>query len=340
MMLPSCRERTGVPSEEALSRCRDGHRVFTRPGTSRLRATTTRAARWMRERSQSLAASVLLACIGAPSLATNTYVQMEESSSVRLSGPWWFYHVDDFDSVPDTNEVDRFGRFTEGDLAWESLRADAARPFLPRDRGEQVIGGMGWTGHSAGNNYSMHAKFSRYFDPMQKKYDSGSLTILGYSTEVGLGRDILYANGYWAEGDFRPPANGGPPTFGPAGLSSSGAGVGGHHPALWPGPLDSTGFVVGMQSFLADETVNWTVELGHRQDLDQDRRRLDDSGGTALTTQARYRFAERFLLQFDAYYAIDDRESQADRHREDHHHRDAENGTYSSALRVELRVNF
>ena len=294
----------------------------------------------MVERSGSLAAVVLLACIGAPSLTADSDVPMEGSYGVRLLGPWWFGHVDDFDSVPHTSDVDGLGRFAAGESSWGSLRTGAARQFSDKDRGEQVIGGVGWTGHSAGNNYSMHAKLSRYFDPRQKKYDSGSLTILGYSTEVGLRRDILYANGYWAEGDFRPPVSSGPSTFGPAGLSSSGAGLGGHNPALWPGPLDFAGFAVGMQSFLADETVNWTVELGHRQDLDQDRGKLDDSGGTALTTQARYKFAERFLLQFDAYYAIDDRESRAYRHRENHHRLNAENDTYSSALRVELRVNF
>lgn len=294
----------------------------------------------MRERSGRLAAVVLLACIGAPSLAADTYLRMEESSGVRLLGPWWFDPIGDFDSVPDTSDVDRFGRLDEEYFSWKSPGAGAVWPRLAEDRGEQVVGGVGWTGYSAGNNYSMHARFSRYFDPMRRRYDSGSLTILGYSTEVGLRRDILYANGYWAEGDFRPPASGGPPTFGPVGPPSPGAGLGGHHPALWPGPLDSAGFAVGMQSFLADEAVNWTVELGHRQDLDPYRHGLDDTGGTALTTHARYKFAERFLLRLDAYYAIDDRESQAYRHRENHRRRDAENDTYSSALRVELRVNF
>lgn len=294
----------------------------------------------MRERSQSLAAVVLLACIGAPSLAADTHIRMEGASGVRLLGPWWFDHIDDFDSVPYTSGVDRFGRFAEGEFSWGSPGTDAARPSLAGDRGELVVGGVGWTGHSAGNNYSMHARFSRYFDPTQKGYHSGSLMVLGYATEVGVRRDILYANGYWAEGDVRPSANGGPPTSLSVGLPSSGAGLGGRHPTLWPEPLESAGFAVGMRSFFADETVNWTVELGHRHNLDQEHRRFDDTGGTALSTHAQYKFDERFLFRLGAYYAIHDRESQAYRHRENHSRQGAENDRNSSALRVELRVNF
>ena len=188
MMLPSCRERTGAPSEEPLSRCHDGHRVRTRPGPCRLRATTTRAARWMRERSGRVAAVVLLACTGVPSLAADTFVRLEGSSSLRLSGPWWFGHIDKFDSVPRTGDVDRFGRLAEGEFSWESPGADAATPHVSEDRGEQVVGGVGWTGHSAGSNYSMHARFSRYFDPMQKTHDRRHQRRLRYSLESRVGR--------------------------------------------------------------------------------------------------------------------------------------------------------
>ena len=57
---------------------------------------------------------------------------------------------------------------------------------------------------------------------------------------------------------------------------------------------------------------------------------LGSSSGTALTTRAQYRFAERFLLQFDAYYAITVRDSA--------NNRDLDADT--SALRVALKVDF
>ncbi|MCY4469174.1 MAG: hypothetical protein OXC08_10660 [Thiotrichales bacterium] len=95
-----------------------------------------------------------------------------------------------------------------------------------------------------------------------------------------------------------------------------------------------------MQRFFADDSVNWTVELGHRQDFGNDRPAVGGTGGTALNTQAQYKISERLLLQFDAYYAIDGRDSQARRLQENYRGQDAENVGNSSALRVELRVNF
>ena len=163
---------------------------------------------------------------------------------------------------------------------------------------------------------------------------SGYLLAIGYSTEIGLRRDILYANGYWTDGELRRPPSSGPSPPGPAGTSFSDLGAGGHRQSLWPRRFDSAGFTVGLQTFFADEAANWTVELDHRQHLDTDHVGLRDTGETALTTRAQYRFTDRFLLQLDAYYAIDAPDPKNRRHP------DAENGKDSSALRVELRVSF
>ena len=262
---------------------------------------------------------------------TKTHIQMEGSSGVRLTGLWAFDHVNRFNNSPDKGDVDLFGLFAEGDFPWGLLEVDVAGVDADRDRGRQINAGAGWTGHSAGGNYSMHANFSRYFDPPQSWYESGSLLVLGYSTEVGFRRDILYANGYWAEGDFRRLASSGPPPLGPVGLSFAGVGLGGYRPALWSRPLDSAGFAVGMQTFFAESAANWAVEVGHRLDLDKGDT-FGNTSGTALTTRAQYKFAERFLLQLDAYYAIHGHDAKG--------HQDAENDDDSAALRLELRVNF
>ena len=163
---------------------------------------------------------------------------------------------------------------------------------------------------------------------------TGYLLAIGYSTEVGLRRDILYANGYWAAGNFRRLASSGASPRAPAGTSFTDPGTGGHRQGLRHRRFDSAGVTVGMQTFFADEAANWAVELGHRQHLDTDRTGSGDTGGTALTTRAQYRFTERLLLQLDAYYAIDGPDPK-NRRRED-----AENGKDSSALRVEVRVSF
>ena len=269
---------------------------------------------------------------------TKTHRRVPGSSGVRLTGLWAFDHVNRSNDAPDKSDGELLGLFTEGDFLWGLLpergvlEADVARTFADRSRGEQVSAGLGWTGHAAGNNYSAHANFSRHFDPMQNAHDDGSLLVLGYSTELGLRRDVLYANAYWGEGEYRRPASsGGPPILGPVGLSFSSAGPGDYRPALLPNPLHSTGFAVGMQTFFAEQKANWAVELGHREDLDEGYPRANVSG-TALTTRAQYSFADRFVLQLDAYYAVLGHDSKG---RQDH-----ENDDDSSALRVELRVNF
>ena len=263
---------------------------------------------------------------------SKTHIHMEGSSGIRAMGLWAFDHINKADDAPDESGVNLFGLFVEGDFPWGLLEVDVARTVAGRDRGEQFNSGMGWTGHSAGNNYSVHVNFSRFFDSAQMRYDSGTLLALGYSTEFGLRRDIVYANSYWAEGDFRRLASSGPPPLGPIGLSFDGAGRGGYRPALWPRPLDSAGFAVGMQTYFADEALNWAVELGHRQDLDKTHSMFDNTSGTALTTRAQYKLAERFLLQLDAFYAVHGRDSKG--------LQDKKYDDDSSALRVALRVNF
>ena len=103
----------------------------------------------------------------------------------------------------------------------------------------QWSGAAGRTGHSAGDDYSLHANASRHFDHAATDNVDGALMVLGFTRTLGIRRDRLYANGYWAEGDFRTLASGSQPSHGPIGLSFAGFGVEGHRSAMWPPP---TGF--------------------------------------------------------------------------------------------------
>ena len=265
---------------------------------------------------------------------TTTHVGMKGSSGVRLTGLWAFEPASEADTPPYGNDVNLLGLLAEGEFPWGLLSVGVARTFTGWHRSEEAGGGVGPMAHFASGSYAANANLSRYADPTQKKYDGGYLLTIGYSREVGLRRDILYANGYWTDGDFGRLASNGPSPTRPAGLSFSDVATGDHRQGRWPGRLDSTGFAVGMQTSFADDAANWAVELGHRQHLDTDHVGLGNTGGTSLTTRARYRFAERFLLQLDAYYAINGPDTQNRRHQ------DAESGADSSALRVELRVSF
>ena len=265
---------------------------------------------------------------------TTTHIPMKGSSGTRLTGLWAVEHIGEAGIAPGESDVNLFGLLAEGEFPWGLLTVGVARTFAARLRSEGAGGGVGRMAHLTGGKYSAHANLSHYVDPIPKKYDSGYLLAIGYSTEVGLRRDILYANGYWTDEDFTRLASSGPSPLGLAGTSFSDVGTRDRRQDLRPRRLDSAGFAVGMQTFFADEAANWAVELGHRQQLDYDQTGSGNTGGTVLTTRAQYKFAERFLLQLDAYYAIDGSDTR------NHRHQDAENGNDSSALRVELRVSF
>ena len=223
----------------------------------------------------------------------------KRSSTLHLTGPWTFGQIARPDIASDGSDSGLFGLFTEGSTL--------------RD--------------------SMPASLSRHFDSALSEYSSGSMLALGYSAEFGVRRDILYANGYWAEGEFRRFAGSRPLPPRPVGLSFSHVGMGGYRPALWPRPLDSAGFAVGVQASFAGDAANWAVELGHRHEFDRALSGPGNTGETALTTRAEYRFAERFLLLLDAHYAFDSRDS-ANRRQADVDDRG------STALRVGLKVDF
>ena len=257
----------------------------------------------------------------------------KRSSTVLLARPWLSDRLDKPDNAADESDVDWYGLFARSGIPRALPAMDVAGQVARSDPDMRRNGGVDRALHSAGDDYSMPANFTRYFDRAMIEYSSGAMLTLGYSTEVGVRRDILYANGYWAEGEFRQLTGSGPLAPGPAGLSFSHVGLGGYRPGLRRPPLDSAGFAVGVQAHFADEEANWALELGHRQEFGMSHSDLGNSGGTALTTRAQYRFAERFLLQFDAYYAITGRDSE--------NNRDLDADTAdTSALRVALKVDF
>lgn len=328
-----------------------GHRSFTRPR----RWSSGRTGRTLPSGTTAVSASIVLslAAVFSPDVSSGdtdgtgagpvrahvrpmdawSDLVWKRSSTVQLTGLWTFGRIGKLDEAPEGSDVDLPGLFAERALSWALPAVAVAGHVAGSDRSMRFNGGVGRARHFAGNNYSMLANYSRYIDPVRNRYGSGTMLALGYSTEVGVRRDILYANGYWAAGDFMRLAGSGPLPPGPIGLSFSRAGLGDNRPVLRSRPLDTAGFAVGVQTFFADETANWAVELGRRQDLDRDQSGPGSTGGTALTTRAQYKFAKRFLLQLDAYYALDGRDSKS------HRQPDAD-GKDPSALRVALKVSF
>ena len=95
---------------------------------------------------------------------SKTNVQIPGSSGVRVMGLWAFDHVNESNGARDRRDVDLFGLFIEGDFPWGLMELDLAATVSDDRRGDQVNAGVGWTGHSAGNNYSLHANVSQHFN--------------------------------------------------------------------------------------------------------------------------------------------------------------------------------
>ena len=139
----------------------------------------------------------------------------KRSSTVLLARPWLSDRLDKPDNAADRSDVDWYGLFARSDIPRALPAMDVAGQVARSDPDMRRNGGIDWALHSAGDDYSMPANFSRYFDRAMIEYSSGAMLTLGYSTEVGVRRDILYANGYWAEGEFRQLTGSGPLVPGP-----------------------------------------------------------------------------------------------------------------------------
>ena len=275
---------------------------------------------------------------------SKTNVQLEGSSGVRILGLWAFDEINEPNGASSSRHVELLGLFVEGDFPWGLLEVDVAATFSGQARGKQINAGLGWTGHFARNNYSTRLNVSNQFDNrvdyeeglkapsnVQAKDYDGALLTFGFSTELGLRRNIFYATGYWAEGDFGQLANNGSPPLGPIGLSFAAAGLGSYRPALWPRPLNSVGFAVGIQKFFDDQLSSLVVELAHREDLEVNDE-YGETSGFALTARFQYKIAPRFMVQIDAYHAILRGDSLG--------FQDAESDNDTSAVRMELTFNF
>ena len=269
-------------------------------------------------------------------------IQFPGSSGMHVLGLWGFHHVNESGNARDRRDVDLFALSVEGDFPWGLLEVDVGGTVADKRRGNQINGGVGWTGHPGIHNLSAHANFSSHTNQtidaarglnvlpngVEKDYD-GTLLVLGYSREIGLRHDLIYATGYWANGYFGRLASNASPPLGPVGLSFAGVGLGAYRPALWPAPLDSLGAAVGVQKFLLEERANVTLEIAHRYDLEKDDP-FGNTSGFAVTTRVQYKIAERFMLQLDAFYAVHSDDSGPPQ--------DAETDEDSSAVRLELRI--
>ncbi len=286
--------------------------------------------------------------------------QFPGSSGLRVLGVWGFDHINESNGARDSREVDLYGLFVEGDFPWGLLELDVGVTRADRSRGDQINFGIGWTGHFAGRNYSLHVNRSQHSDQdfspetvcpglnrrgncQRKDYD-GTLVVIGFSNEINPYHDLFYTNVYWADGDFGRLANSNnTPPLGPIGLAFAGAGMGSYRPALWPRPLDSAGISMGLQKFFSEDKANFVVEVAHREDLEKEDE-FGDTGGTAVVIRMQRKFANRFLVQVDGYHAWHAEHDLLVRNAATGElvavPQDAENDHASSAVRLELRMNF
>ena len=258
-------------------------------------------------------------------------IPVEGSSGVRLLGIWAFGHLDE---PRFKGDADVIVLSAEGNFPWGLLEVDAGARFADSPEGDQFNAGVGWTHHIGLGNYTLHANFSNPAGSGMKD-DEAYLVVFGYSREINIRRDLVYALGFWADGSHERLSSNGAPPLGTVGLSFAGTGVGRYRPALLPAPADAAGFSIGIQRFLLGESANWVLELAHRQDLEKRNRTGSTSGNTsgfALTTRLQYKFRNRFLVQFDGFVARVANDSLE--------FQDAENDNDSAGASLQLVIGF
>ena len=224
-------------------------------------------------------------------------IPMEGSSGVRVLGIWGFDH---FNEPRFDGDADLFLLSAEGNFPWGLLEVDVGARFADSPLGDQYNAGIGWTHHIGLGNYTLHVNFSN--PAKAESNDEAYLVVAGYSREINIRRDLVYALGFWADGNHLRLSSNGAPPLGTVGLSFAGNGVGGYRPALLPAPSDAAGIALGIQKFFLGESANAVFEVAHRQDLEK-RDMNRNTGGIALTTRLQYKFGNRFLLQVDGYVA-------------------------------------
>ena len=240
--------------------------------------------------------------IDAVTLTRNT-LYGSGNLNLRISGFYAWNKVNRSDNNPD-DRARLFGITTESDLALSTVNLDAVYLDTDDPSGSLLVGGLSATQRLNGfhNTYNtrFHLLASHPTNGETAAAGRGELVFSQISWTPHHSYDLVYVNGFWANGQFssaaRGPLAGGP--LGQTGLLFSAAGLGRYGAPLSNAANNAVGASIGYQVFFDDLKQQVVVELAGRTDT-------DNSGQAALAAGIRYQKAigQHLVFVIDSFIA-------------------------------------
>ncbi len=221
-------------------------------------------------------------------------------SNVRVSGVWGWGELDRNDSRKDP-QANMFGIFTAADLPSTTIEIDAIRVEDRDPNGDGWYLGASSTLHFGGVGATFRVNASFADDTETPQVAEGVLLSAEIAWTPKSSDDIVYINPFLAEERFtqagRDPVNGGP--LAALGILFASNNIGNHRSELSAAANDVLGIAIGYQAFWDQFRRNLVLEVAGRKDTSGDG--LDDA---AVGFQLQQKIKQRFLLQVDGFYAV------------------------------------
>jgi hypothetical protein len=223
--------------------------------------------------------------------------------NLRITGFHAWNKVNRSDNSPD-DRARLFGITTESDLALSTVNLDAVYLDTDDPSGSLLVGGLSATQRLNGfhNTYNtrFHLLASHPTNGETAAAGRGELVFSQISWTPHHSYDLVYVNGFWANGQFssaaRGPLAGGP--LGQTGLLFSAAGLGRYGAPLSNAANNAVGGSIGYQVFFDELRQQVVVELAGRTDT-------DNSGQAAMAAGIRYQKAigQHLVFVIDSFIA-------------------------------------
>jgi len=240
--------------------------------------------------------------IDAVTLTRNT-LYGDGNLNLRISGFYAWDKVNRRDNNPDPS-ARLVGITTESDFPVSTVNIDAVYLDTHDPAGSLLVGGLSATqrlhGYHTTYNTQFHLLASYPTDGETPAAGQGELFFSQVSWTPHHSHDLVYVNGFWANGQFSSAARGtlagGP--LGQTGLLFSAAGLGRYGAPLSNAANDAVGASIGYQMFFDDLRQQVVVELAGRSDT-------DNSGQAAIATGIRYQKAigQHLIFIIDSFIA-------------------------------------
>lgn len=237
----------------------------------------------------------------AVSLVRNN-LQLPGTSNVRISVfyAWDNVYRDDNRLDPDAQ---LFGLFTETDFPATTIDLDLVYLEAGEDTGDALFAGLRGVQRIGPFNTTLTLNASFPLERETPQTSRGTLVFNEISWTPPHTQDVLYLNTFWGIGEFssaiRGPETGGP--LGRTGILFAAVGLGRYGAALGNRADNAVGGSLGYQKFFDGTRTQLIVELGGRENTNNQE---DERGAVAAGLRYQQAVGRHFVVQVDAFGAV------------------------------------